>query len=61
MQVGTLRENDVERSMELWMNDAERRVRFWGWSDLDVARLWTACNRELAERGVSIQLVLPVD
>jgi hypothetical protein len=50
-----LRIDDLELELDDWMDDVERRVRFFGWSDAQVVRLWLACCREMAERGIALQ------
>lgn len=41
-----------------WLDDRERRIRFFGWTDEQVARLYVAAAREMDERGVALQLSL---
>lgn len=56
-----LRASDIEQGVDDWLDDAERRIRFFGWSHAQVARLYLACERELRERNVSFSVGLPID
>ena len=56
-RVPTITADALEDSSN-WMDDEERRLRLFGWTDRQVAALWCALNRELAERGISVQLRL---
>lgn len=51
----TLRTGDLVSALDSWMDPEERRVRLFGWSDEQVARLWLALGLELNERNVVLQ------
>lgn len=59
--MGTLRTSDLGVRTDTWMGDSERRERFFGWTDAQVAALYIACERELAERHVTLQEDLGFD